>query len=273
MLERPVVIAICFNEEKQARELALKLQDLSTSIEFVINPNFDSFLKEISKKRRIDCFILEEDFSECPAYDLAEKLRTSQKYKKSVISLACKNRLKIDPRFRAMGVQSIFDPSANFLDVKNNLRTLLEKKLEPIIPKDFRVLVVDNRAEMLELISMHMGEIEHSSYDLCQSVRDAKNLMNEHLYDLLLLDWNLDDGTCIDLIEFMKNGSLKNSTKNALVMVITGRDAVDDIMTLLRYGVKDHIIKPFDFHEFEEKISYAIEKHLKSKDKHNLKDN
>ncbi len=32
---------------------------------------------------------------------------------------------------------------------------------------------------------------------------------------------------------------------------------------LLNYGVKDAVKKPFNQHEFEDKISYAVEKHLK----------
>jgi response regulator of citrate/malate metabolism len=35
---------------------------------------------------------------------------------------------------------------------------------------------------------------------------------------------------------------------------------VEDIITLLNYGVKDYLIKPFNFNEFENKLDYALEK-------------
>lgn len=124
-------------------------------------------------------------------------------------------------------------------------------------------MVLDNSPEILELISLHLSELGHVKYDLCKGIKEAKLNLVDKDYDLLLLDWNLDDGTCIDLIEFIKTSSLSPQTKQALTVVITGRDDVDDIMTLLRYGIKDHIIKPFDFSEFEDKITYAIDKHLK----------
>lgn len=44
---------------------------------------------------------------------------------------------------------------------------------------------------------------------------------------------------------------------------MTGRNAVEDIMTLVAKDVKDHIIKPFDQYEFEDKIYYALERHQK----------
>ena len=93
--------------------------------------------------------------------------------------------------------------------------------------------------------------------------KDAKQKLQTNDYDLLLLDWNLDDGTCLDIIEFVKAKPVSARTKAAVTVVITGRDDVDDIMTLLRYGIKDHIIKPFGFQEFEDKIGYALEKNIK----------
>ena len=156
-----------------------------------------------------------------------------------------------------------FDRDTNIKDIIANLKQNIIRALAPVIPKDFNILVLDNSHEILEVISMHLHDLGHAKFDLSHSIQEAEKKLIQNDYDLLLLDWNLDDGTCIDLIEFIKSESLSERTKSALTMVITGRNDVDDIMTLLSYGVKDHIIKPFEFSEFEEKISYALEKHSK----------
>lgn len=258
-----ITIAICFNNKLDALNFSQKIENFAASIDFVISDTFDGFLKAIAARPKIDCFIIDEDYKECSAYDLIEKLKKSQRYKKSMTSLLTSNLKKIDNKFLELHIDYIFDINTDFKDLNHNLKKILIKKLKPIIPKEFNVMVLDNSPEILELISMHLNELGHEKFDMCSGIKEAKTNMVNKSYDLLLLDWNLDDGTCIDLIEFIKTSTVAPQTKDALIVVITGRDDVDDIMTLLRYGVKDYIIKPFEFGEFEEKIGYAVEKYLK----------
>lgn len=133
----------------------------------------------------------------------------------------------------------------------------------PVIPTEFNVLVLDNSPEILEVISLHLQELGHEKIELCMDIQEARKCLLTKDYDLLLLDWNLDDGTCFDVIDFIKNNPVSFRTKSAVTVVITGRDDVEDIMTLLKYGINDHIIKPFGFQEFEDKIGYALEKNVK----------
>lgn len=263
MLSETINIAICFNDKLEAQSFSQKIEHFGPDINFIIGENFDGFLKAIAAKTHIDCFIIDENYKECSSFDLIEKLKKSQRYKKSVISLLTPNLKKIDKKFLELGIHYIFDSATDINQINLNLKNAIVKKLTPVIPKDYNVMVLDNNPEILELISMHLHELGHKNFDLCSGVKEAKISLVDKSYDLLLLDWNLDDGTCIDLIEFIKSSTIAPRTKDALIVVITGRDDVDDIMILLRYGVKDYIIKPFDFAEFEEKIGYGLEKHLK----------
>ena len=256
-------IAICFNNMEESQALAKKLNEFSPGINFIISSSFDGFLKEIAKVEKINCFIIEEKYKECQAVDLIEKLKSSQRYKKSLLALYTPSLEKIDKKYLEFDLDLTFDNSTDFKGLHANLERIILKQIMPVIPKDFNVMALDNSREMLELISMHLTELGHENFDLCHSIRNAKMTLLEKDYDLLLLDWNLDDGTCIDLIEYIRSSTVSERTKASLIVVITGRDSVDDIMTLLRYEVKDTIIKPFDFLEFEDKINYAIEKHLK----------
>lgn len=262
-LSGTVNIALCFNDPVEAMNFSQRLGDITPNVNFVIGKSFDDFLKSIAALPQIDCFVIEEKFKECSSLDLVEKLKKSQRYKKSVIALCAQDLKKIDKKFLELGVHYLFDFTTHFSDIACQLKKAIIKKLTPAIPKDFNVMVLDNSPEILEMISMHLGELGHQKFDLCKGIQEAKINLVDKDYDVLLLDWNLDDGTCIDLIEFIKTSALSPRTKAALTVVITGRDDVDDIMTLLRYGVKDHIIKPFDFHEFEDKITYGLDKHLK----------
>ncbi len=258
-----VNIAFCFNDENQAKNLATKLKEMSPQMNFIIGPNFDSFLKAIAKLDKVDYFVIEDSFKECLASDLIEKLKASQRYKKSLISVFTANQKTIDAKYLAYNPNFVFDAKTDAHAVFEGLEKTLIKSQTPAIPKHFNVLAIDDEVGILELISLNIKELGHKNIDLCNSVLDAKKMLSEKEYDLILLDWNIGDGSCIDVMDFIKKNPVSSRTKGALTMVITGRNSVDDIMTLLRYGVKDTIIKPFDFREFEDKISYAVEKHLK----------
>lgn len=256
-------VALCFTSEAEAKALSLQLKEIAPNVHFITAPTFSEFLKAIAEIDKVDCFIIEEKYKECVTTELVDQFKKSTRYKKSVISVFSTNMKKIDSKFFEFNTDYVFDLSCELNDVILNLRKLIVKNLMPVIPKEFNVLVLDNSPEVLELIAMHLNELGHNKVDLCKDINQAKKSLMSKDYDLLLLDWNLDDGTCLDVIEFIKVQAVSARTKAAITVVITGRDDVDDIMTLLRYGIKDHIIKPFGFQEFEEKIGYALEKNVK----------
>ena len=256
-------IAFCFNDEDFARAMAEQLNKISPSINFIIAPTFDGFLKAIAKVDKVDYFIIEDNFKECVASDLIEKLKASQRYKKSLISVYTANHRTLDSKYLAFKLDFVFDAKSQISFVYDGLEKSFIKSITPVIPKHFNILAVDDEPGILELISICLNEMGHTNVEFCKSVLEAKTSLVEKEFDLILMDWNISDGTCIDLMDYIKKSTISSRSKNALVMVITGRNSVDDIMTLLRYGVKDTIIKPFDFTEFEDKISYALERHKK----------
>ncbi|MEA9358266.1 response regulator [Bacteriovorax sp. PP10] len=263
LFSEQINIALCFNSETEAITLSEQLKEIAPNIHFIIAPTFSDFLLKITNADKIDCFIVEERYKDCAAIDLVDQIKRNPKYKKSVISIFSTNLKKVDNKFYELNSDYIFDLSFELNNVILNLRKLIVKNLMPVIPKDFNVLVLDNSPEILEVISLHLQELGHEKIELCTDILAAKKFLLSKDYDLLLLDWNLDDGTCFDVIDFIKNNPVSSRTKAAVTVVITGRDDVEDIMTLLKYGINDHIIKPFGFQEFEDKIGYAVEKNVK----------
>lgn len=256
-------IALCFSNENEAKNLSKKLTEIGPNINFITAPDFVTFLKVTNDAEKIDCFIIEEKYQECSSTELVDKLKKNPKYKKSVMALFSNNLKDVDSKFFEMHTDYMFDLSSELKNVVTNLRQHIVKKILPVIPHKFNVMVLEDNPDILELISLHLHDLGHEQFDLCSDISDARDKLTKNDYDLLLLDWNLNDGTCLDIIEFIKKTPVSDRTKSAVTVVITGRDDVDDIMTLLHYGIKDHIIKPFGFQEFEDKIGYALEKNSK----------
>lgn len=263
LFSEQINIALCFNSEEEAISLSKQLKEIAPNVHFIIAGTFSEFLLKITNTNKVDCFIIEEKYKDCAAVDLVDQIKRNPKYKKSVISVFSTNLKKLDNKFYDLNTDYIFDLSFELKNVILNLRTCIVKNLMPVIPTEFNVLVLDNSPEILEVISLHLQELGHEKIELCMDIQEARKCLLTKDYDLLLLDWNLDDGTCFDVIDFIKNNPVSSRTKSAVTVVITGRDDVEDIMTLLKYGINDHIIKPFGFQEFEDKIGYALEKNVK----------
>lgn len=259
-----MTIAISFSNPDKAGKFAKDFKQSFQGADFIINyGNFDLFIKELSNHQQIDCFMVDENFKTCSPVDLMRKIKRSQKYKKTYTVMETNDINSIDSEISGLRLDLLYDYAFSSQELCETIINGIKLKQAPVIPKDYNVLVLDNDETILETMSIFLNQLDHEHFDICMSVKNAKEKLLENRYDFLMLDWNLDDGTCLELIEFIKTNEQTKKLENdkALTMVITGRDDVEDIMTLLQYGVKDQIIKPFNFDEFEDKVMYALKKH------------
>lgn len=74
---------------------------------------------------------------------------------------------------------------------------------------------------------------------LCQTLAQARNVLEQDWFDLLILDINLPDGSGLDLLrQVRKTGAVP-------VILLTANDMEMDIVTGLESGADDYITKPF----------------------------
>ncbi len=90
----------------------------------------------------------------------------------------------------------------------------------------------------------------HAAADLTE----ARRLLCEHTFDLLLLDVNLPDGSGVELCREV------TAAKDVPVIFLTVRDAEIDEVTAFRAGACDYIKKPFSLTILQERIAAALRK-------------
>lgn len=64
--------------------------------------------------------------------------------------------------------------------------------------------------------------------------------LSRETVDILLLDWNVPDVSGLDVIRW----SRQNIMRNPLILVLTSRTAEEDIVTALREGADEYVVKP-----------------------------
>lgn len=85
------------------------------------------------------------------------------------------------------------------------------------------------------------------------SVREAKHLLLEKSFELILSDLKLADEDGIDLLKWLNEKSLQTP-----VIMMTGFGGVESAVQAIKLGAKDYVEKPFNPEIFFEKIGEAL---------------
>ena len=106
-----------------------------------------------------------------------------------------------------------------------------------------RILVVEDDPRMSGLI----GEVLTDACYAVDAAADgdtADELMDLNAYDLVVLDWGIPQPTGIELLR-----KWRGEGRTLPILMLTGRDTVDDKAGGLDTGADDYLTKPFSFVE------------------------
>lgn len=84
--------------------------------------------------------------------------------------------------------------------------------------------------------------------DWCQRVAQAA-LLGGEVFDALLVDWQLPDGSGLDWVRARRRGGDKTP-----VVLLTARDLLSDRIQGLDSGADDYLVKPFDPEELSARL-------------------
>jgi DNA-binding response OmpR family regulator len=116
-----------------------------------------------------------------------------------------------------------------------------------------RVLVVDDEADLVELISDTVGKRLGCKLISAKNVAQARKVLESQKVDLLLTDVHLPDGDGISLLQV-----LHLHQPQAQAIVITGAASMDGAIEALREGASDFVPKPFNAVDLAERVKLAL---------------
>ena len=115
-----------------------------------------------------------------------------------------------------------------------------------------RILIVDDD----KLLQKPLKQILSDKYDVSAagSGEEALAIIRKEPIDLMLLDIRLPG---IDGIETLK--AVRERDKNILVIMMTAYEDVKTVITSMKMGVFDYLVKPLDMDEIEIIVERALE--------------
>lgn len=85
---------------------------------------------------------------------------------------------------------------------------------------------------------------KHYLVEHCATAEDASLRLKLTAFDVLILDWNVPDGSGLDVLRaFRANGG------RSPALMLTARDNIDDKQSGFSAGTDDYLTKPFDLRE------------------------
>lgn len=107
-----------------------------------------------------------------------------------------------------------------------------------------RSLVIEDEPEIGAYLSRLLRQL-HSVVDIVGSVVDAQQALSNFKYDLAIVDRMLPDGDALQIVT-----ALGRLPERPAIIILTAKDAKEDVIEGLNCGADDYLGKPFEPQEF-----------------------
>ena len=118
-----------------------------------------------------------------------------------------------------------------------------------------KILIIEDEKPISELIRISLRKAGYS----CTCVYDgaaAADLLENHVFDLILLDVMLPEVDGFELMEYIRPSGTP-------VIFITAKNSVADRVKGLRMGAEDYIVKPFEVLELLARVDVVLRRYRK----------
>ncbi|MCC0632218.1 MULTISPECIES: response regulator transcription factor [unclassified Clostridioides] len=113
-----------------------------------------------------------------------------------------------------------------------------------------KVLIVEDNRVLLESVVEELST--HFETEKCEDGEEALYLINQNIYDLVILDLMLPNINGIDILKKMRINNIDTP-----VLILTAKEALDDKVEAFTIGANDYLTKPFYMEELVARV-YAI---------------
>ncbi len=113
-----------------------------------------------------------------------------------------------------------------------------------------RILFADDDPTLTEALTQWLNAQTFTTYiDVCSNGDDAWNYLRSSMYDLVILDWEMPGLQGVEIIQ-----RYRNSGGLTPILMLTGKESVEDKEAGLDAGADDYLTKPFNLRELAARL-------------------
>ena len=117
--------------------------------------------------------------------------------------------------------------------------------------KDFKILVVDDFSATRTIVINHLSKLGYSNTVEAENGFSALARLRSALFDLVVTDWSMSGMSGLDLLKLIRADS---GLKHIPVLMVTSEDLQGNIITAIKAGLNDYIVRPFEENTFKQKL-------------------
>ncbi|MCP1676672.1 two-component system phosphate regulon response regulator PhoB [Natronocella acetinitrilica] len=117
-----------------------------------------------------------------------------------------------------------------------------------------KILIIEDEAAIREMVEMALGAAGYEVFQ-AETGEEGFSTLNEHVPDLILLDWMLPGMSGIDFAKRIKKDPL---CSNIPIIMLTARGEEEDKVRGLDVGADDFVTKPFSPRELVSRIKAVL---------------
>jgi two-component system chemotaxis response regulator CheY len=120
-----------------------------------------------------------------------------------------------------------------------------------------KILIVDDSLTMRRIVGNTVVQAGFSKdqFDEAADGQEALDLLNKNDYNLVLTDWNMPVMNGLELVQSMRSEA---KFQKIPIIMITTEGAKTEVITALKAGVNNYIVKPFTAEILKEKIQAVV---------------
>jgi len=119
-----------------------------------------------------------------------------------------------------------------------------------------KILVVDDSSTMRRIIKNTLGRLGHKDLLEAEDGQVAWDVMGENEgIDILITDWNMP---VMNGLELVKKVRAEEKYADLPIIMITTEGGKTEVITALKAGVNNYIVKPFTPQVLQEKLEAVL---------------
>jgi two-component system chemotaxis response regulator CheY len=120
-----------------------------------------------------------------------------------------------------------------------------------------KVLVVDDFPTMRRIVKNLLKQLGYENIDEAEDGAQALAKLKNGGYGLLITDWNMPVMEGIDLLKHLR---ADEALKDLPVLMVTAEAEKDKVITAIKAGVDNYVVKPFTAEILKEKLEKIADK-------------
>ena len=120
-----------------------------------------------------------------------------------------------------------------------------------------KILVVDDSATMRRIITNTLVKIEFNEIYQAKDGLEAWEIYNQYKDEIeaIITDWNMPNMNGLELVK-----KIRNDNKRIPIIMVTTEGGKKEVITALKAGVNNYIVKPFTPQVLKEKLEMVFKK-------------